>query len=553
MKYSLLALFFIPCFVIAQSNYLNWGYRMGNSGGGFSNSISADAAGNLYTGFIFEDTIDADPGPGVQQLISKGSYDACIARYDAFGNLIWNILLGGPGYIEPKVLAIPSGGVFVSGIFNDSLDLDPGPDSLKIGEPGTGLALFIARYTADGQLLWGKKITSGATGFSLTDYTLDISGNLYLTGVVVGGAVDFDPGPGTYNLGNGGNNAEFVLKLTNTGNFVWARIKTSTGDGWSMAWSIGVDAAGNVYTTGMFHGTVDMNSGAGVANFTSNGYFNSYLSKWDAAGNFSWAFPVSTGPIQDEGRGLVIDGSGNVFVTGLFNGTSDFDPGPAVTQLTASGNTEGYLAKYSQTGALLWVKKIISGSPGTVTGVPYLLRQDGSGNLYSAGYFYGDADFDPSASVFTLSGSGFLQTYIQKLTGTGDLVWAGKLTSNNSPSSLSVDYCGAIYLAGGFTDSADAEPGPGTYTLRPEGSGDFYFLKLSQSYWTGAVSTDWHNPLNWSCNTVPGAQSNVVIPAAVPRFPIVLADAEIKSINLHPDASIQVETGVVFNVNGVSQ
>jgi hypothetical protein len=553
MKYSLLVLFFIPVFISAQSNYLNWGYSIGNAASDNGSSVSVDAAGNTYTAFLFQDTVDVDPGAGVQHFISKGLKDVCVSKLDAGGQLQWAFVIGGPGGAEVKLLALPSGDFLIAGVFSDSIDLDPGPDSLKIGSAGN--ELFAARYSASGQLIWGKRITTGSQSLSLTELTTDAMGNIYMTGLFNSNSssIDFDPGPGNAPLANGFNSAEFILKLTSAGAYTWARAKTSSGDGWCFGWSVAVDAAGNVYTTGQFHGTVDMNSGAGVLNLNSNGYFDAYLSKLDASGNFLWAIPVSAGPGQDEGRGLVIDASGSIVVTGNFSETSDFDPGPGITQLTATGNSfESFLAKYSTGGSLMWVKKAGRSPDGNEWIIPWKLRQDGAGNLYTTGSFGGDCDFDPSAASFDINAGTVTSTYIQKLSSTGDFIWAGMISGHNGPDYMAVNNCGEIFLSATFRDSADAEPGTGTYTLYSAGQADFCFLKLSQSYWTGAVSTDWHNPLNWSCNTVPGLQSNVVIPSAAPRFPVVSANAAIKSIAVQPAASIQVEPGVLLHANGKS-
>ena len=68
--------------------------------------------------------------------------------------------------------------------------------------------------------------------------------------------------------------------------------------------------------------------------------------------------------------------------------------------------------------------------------------------------------------------------------------------------------------------------------------------------WTGAVSTEWENPANWSGNQVPGAGSNVVIPAGRPRYPIVSVNTAVKSMTTEPGTSVDIATGINLTVIG---
>lgn len=533
----------------SQAQLLSWGHSIGSTGSDYTSSLSIDGAGNVYTSAGFVDTIDADPGPAVLQMISKGGMDGCISKLDAAGNLLWAFSIGGPGHIEVKVMSTSSGDLIVAGIFNDTIDLDPGIDSLKLGDNAVGA--FVARYTSTGQLISGKKIIPAASAINMTDIATDAAGNLYFTGVFIGSAVDFDPGAGTYLLGNGANYADFILKLDAAGNFEWARAKTSTGDGWSMAWSIAVDATGNVYNTGMFHGTVDLNSSAGVMNVTSNGYFDAYLTKLDAAGNFVWTNRIGSGAGQEYGFGVTIDAANNIFTTGFFEQTNDFDPGAGVVQLTAGANADGFITKHNTTGGILWVKALV-GQTASSSIIPRDISLDGQSNIYTVGYFLGTADFDPAdvTSNHLSSTPSAFNCFISKLNSNGHFVWAGMVEGASTEGNyLQTDACGNIYMTGSFRQTADIEPAQNINLITSAGSADHFFLKLSQSYWTGNVSTDWFDPLNWACNTVPGIRSNVIIPTGAIRFPILTAPAEVKSIELQPAASMQVEPGVQFKVN----
>ena len=85
-------------------------------------------------------------------------------------------------------------------------------------------------------------------------------------------------------------------------------------------------AAGAVYTTASFTGAFDADLGAGVFNLTTAGQLAVLVTKLDATGNFVGAGAI-TGSGYHQGLGIAVDGGGNVYVTGSFRGTADFDPG----------------------------------------------------------------------------------------------------------------------------------------------------------------------------------------------------------------------------------
>jgi hypothetical protein len=108
------------------------------------------------------------------------------------------------------------------------------------------------------------------------------------------------------------------------------------GAGNERSYNIAVDGSGNVYTTGFFQGTADFDPGAGSFNLTAAGGDDIFLQKLDSNGNFVWARGIgSTG--SDTGFGIAIDTSGNVYTTGEFQGTVDFDPGAGIVNLTVVG------------------------------------------------------------------------------------------------------------------------------------------------------------------------------------------------------------------------
>src|SRR5215212_6451352 len=119
--------------------------------------------------------------------------------------------------------------------------------------------------------------------------------------------------------------------------FVWA--KGIGANGYDEGSSVIVDTSGNVYTAGYFGGTVDFDPGPAIFNLTSAGLSDIFISKFDAAGNFVWAKSMG-GTSDDIATTITIDVSGNIYTSGYFWGTSDFDPGVTTFNLTSGGNED---------------------------------------------------------------------------------------------------------------------------------------------------------------------------------------------------------------------
>jgi len=147
--------------------------------------------------------------------------------------------------------------------------------------------------------------------------------------------------------------------------FIWARSMGGPGSGFSTAFGVALDGSGNVYTVGFFEGTADFDPGPDAFNLTSAGRAGDiFVSKLDSAGNFVWARAMSGPSPQEEQRfripnsafGVALDGSGNVYTVGRFEGTVDFDPGPGTFNLTSAGSVDIFLLKLDSTGSFVWVR-----------------------------------------------------------------------------------------------------------------------------------------------------------------------------------------------------
>ena len=344
---------------------------------------------------------------------------------------------------------------------------DSAPVPLTVGMPmGSGGPDFA----------WANRM-GGRSGDTALSVAVDGSGNVYTTGYF-SGIADFDPGDIAFNLISAGGDDIFVSKVDSAGNFVWAR--RMGGIGTERGLSLALDSSGNVYTTGVFEGTADFdpwNVTAGDT-LTSGGDRIIFVSKLDSDGNFVWAKQMGGPPglddsgESDRGFSVAVDGDGNVYTTGYFHGTGDFDPDDAgALILTSAGDRDIFVSKLDSAGDFVWAKQM--GGPSADQG--FDVAVDGSGNVYTTGFFKGTADFDPGDGALDFTSAGERDIFVSKLDSAGNLVWAKQMggLGFDQGASLAVDGSGHVVTTGTFEGLVDFDPGPGAAMILAPGASIF--------------------------------------------------------------------------------
>ncbi len=399
--------------IFAQDAQYVWAKSIGDANYDLGQSVVTDAAGNVFSTGYFMGTVDFDPGAGIDNLISSGFHDVFISKLDASGNFAWAKKMGGTNYDLGQSIALDAAGnIYTTGYFRGTADYDPGPLVFNLISNGSN-DVFISKLDASGNFIWAKSV-GGLTSDEGYSIFPDAFGNVYVTGSF-NGNVDFDPGAGSFVLSSSGAQDIFVLKLDASGNFIWA--KKMGGTGADLPTFLKLDAAGDIYTTGYFNATCDFDPGPDVFNLTSGGLVDIYISKLDTAGNFIWAKGIG-GSTEDAGYSLGFDASGNVFATGFFSGTVDFDPGAGVSELVSSGSFDIFILKLDATGNFSWAKKM----GGTSSDRSLSMALDNVGNIYTTGWFSATADFDPGTATFDLTSGGLTDIFVSKLNAASDFV-----------------------------------------------------------------------------------------------------------------------------------
>jgi hypothetical protein len=390
--------------------------------------------------------------------------------------------LGNVESIQRGAVVDAAGNVYITGVFFGTVDFDPGPAVCSVTPVPYGCNAYVAKYDALGNFLWVKNIAIAAS-YGNNSIAMDISGNIYITGFY-SGTTDFNPGPGVFSVTSSAGSADmYLVKLDGNGNFIWANTMGSTTD--DRGNEVVTDPAGNVYVAGNFTGTVDFDPGPGIISRTSSGGTDMFLLKYDGAGIFQWVKQMG-GFNDDDIRDIALDGSGNIFIAGSFNGTADFDPGAGVMNLVSNGNKDMFFAKYDPAGNYGWSRS----AGGTGIDLCTALAVAGGGDVFLTGIFNATVDFNAGVGINTLTSGITANSFVLRYDGAGNFNWVKGLPLNTANLDIVIDAYNTFFISGSYGNingaAIDMDPGAGVAALTiPGGLPPPYYNVLGRYDWNG--------------------------------------------------------------------
>jgi hypothetical protein len=455
MKQCLLTLSicFISCSLFGQAP--NWLWAKRPVGGSYEGGldVAQDASGNTYVlGYYSSNPFTV----GTTTLGKVGSNDLCLIKYDTAGNAVWAKGVGGIVDENPKSIKVDSSGnCYIAGYFESpSISFDA--ITLTNANFPTN-DIFIAKYDASGNVAWAKRV--GGTGEDwCNDIALDGSGNCYVTGMFTSSSISF--GSTTLTLSGGGD--IFVAKYDAGGNVVWAKREGGTGP--EIGYAIAADGNGNIYTVATFHA---LPTTIGTNVFANVGAKDIVLMKFDTSGNLIWAKHTGS-PGHDFPYGIDVDGSGNSYVTGYFDGPT-FNFGS--TTLSNAGGADIFLAKYDAAGNPVWAK----GAGGSSNDNALDVFVNSTGQSFLVGSF---ASSSISFGANTLTNAGGSDMFVASFDAAGNTVWEKSVggAGHDDATGIFANANGMSFVTGSFSSSSTLF---GTISLTNTGSSDLFLAKLS--------------------------------------------------------------------------
>lgn len=307
-------------------------------------------------------------------------------------------------------------------------------------------------------------------------FTKDLFGNVYMTGTFRN-KVDFDPGPGVYELDAEESKNIFVTKYDAHGSFIWAVQFKVDRNGWASTYSSHVEVGplGNVYVAGVFTHEIEFGSGSNKITREAYGNEDTFLTKLDKSGNPVWVKHIG-GKGDDEPEGLKIDQWGTVYFTGNFSFDCYFDLGNSTLKRSGKDGRM-FIAKISPSGNYEYLHQL--------KGYSIALEVDNSGDLYIAGGSAGKVDFDPGPDTNYIGDSITRFVAVAKFDPLGNLIWAKSLNGtkwvDNQSYDMTIDSDRNVYVNGFFKTTIDFDPGIDVFKLTAKGDKDVFVCKLNEN------------------------------------------------------------------------
>jgi uncharacterized delta-60 repeat protein len=353
-----------------SSGIQQWVQRYNGTGNGvdYGSGVAVDSLGNVYvTGTCF------DSGTG---------FDYVIIKYNSSGVQQWLQKYNGPGNGDDKVHSSAldaSGNIYVTG---ESWGIGTNYDYATVKYNSSGIQEWVARYNGPGD-----------SADAVTSLSVDVAGNVYVTGESCGIGTNFDYA---------------TIKYNSSGVQQWVARYDGPANDVDFAKAIAVDELGNIYVTGSSRENIGYN-------------FDYATIKYNSSGVQQWANRFN-GPtnLDDEASCIVLDDSDNVYITGSSRGLYfDF-----VTIKYNSSGVQQWLSRYNGIGAYV--------------DLAYSLALDNSGNVYVTGSSVDTGtNYDYATIKYNSSGT---QQWVA--------IYSGQGNYDDAAYSIVVDGSGSVYLTG---------------------------------------------------------------------------------------------------------
>ncbi|MEL6251634.1 MAG: T9SS type A sorting domain-containing protein [Bacteroidota bacterium] len=340
------------------------------------------------------------------------------------------------------------GNIYLTGSFQEVFELDPvlgGSSLIAQGDPNSADSqdVFLARYNTDGSLAWGFAISS--PGLDKSFAVEAIGGFVFVCGFIQGEA-DFDPGVTTSILNSGTGQDAFIAAYDTLGNFRWAQV---LGD-------------------------------------EEGGPFLPEDERYEIAYDLS------------------ADGSGNVYVAGVFEGTIDFEPNNSspfdsffsVNDGNGIPSRDIFIVSYDPVGNYRWGFGV-----GGMEGEEAQAIRFRQGQLFVGGKFEGTTDLNPSGQQNNFSSKGEYDAFLARYQATdGTFDWGHSWGSGGmdevAQGAIDFNLGGQLFVGGNFEGNVDFDPSNSLLEISSQGQSDMFVsrFELDGTYaWTrtdGGIGID---------------------------------------------------------------
>lgn len=270
-------------------------------------------------------------------------------------------------------------------------------------------------------------------------------------------------------------------------------LNTIGGSGSDYIRSMCSDPSGNIYIAGTFNQTVDFDPSGAIVSRTAVGADDGFVAKFNSVGQLLWVSTLG-GSSNDWVTSIAADNN-NVYATGFFIGTANFNPSGSTTKTSNSNTGDMFLVKYNSGNGSLAFVNTFGGSGGDYGGAIVL---DPSSNIYVAGAFQTTMNFDPTVAASAARTSrGDYDMFLAKYSSTGAFQWVsaiGTIEGADYAETIAWDATSSsIWIGGSYSGVLHPDPNSESVTLSSAGNSDGYYGNYNSGngelLWGGSVAS----------------------------------------------------------------
>ena len=448
---------------------LNWIRQTGGIFADNSVGLTVDNVLNIYGVTNFSGNITLTTG---QNFSSFGKEDFLVKKFSPSGVLLWARKFGGKeSDFAHNITADAENNTYITGTFQDTLKLFD--QTLLIGSNPMANNGFIIKLNAIGDILWAKSIQSSNGAYPIKAKA-NLAGEVFIAGNFEGMA-DFNPGPGQNLINSTGLTDMFFLKLSASGDLIWAR-KIGGSESESI-FDMQLTTDGSMITTGQFNQVVDFNPGSGEAFTDFYGGADFFVHKLSSDGIFVWVKAMG-GVGFDTGLGLDLAPNNDVVIVGRYSNTVDFNPSQNQSfNLISEGSWDGFVLRLNEAGDYVWAVDIGASQNDQCTTVDVSVND----NICVGGIYRGTVNFNPDLFPNQFSsavGGADIFTLILNANGSyNSHVVVGGL-GNEQLNKILIYSINNILSVGNFAGIVDFDPSQLTANLTSTGNTDGFLLNV---------------------------------------------------------------------------
>lgn len=320
-------------------------------------------------------------------------------------------------------------------------------------------------------------------------------------------------------------------------NTQWAKAISGADDD-EIPIDLKTDSQGNLVVLGYSNAEVDFDPSESTFLLSSPTY-TPFIAKYSPDGELLWAAQIGCDVDNwSEAEALAIDENDNIYVTGEFTGTIDFDLSFDEYTLTSQGNSDIFVLKTSSDGTLSWVKSF----DGDLSGMAYAKDIAVKNNeIYVTGYFEYSIQLDANTDESLYESAGHDDVFIMQLDADGNYVWSYAAGSEEEDRALSIDISdeGNVFITGFHEATMDFAPGSYLVNASNEGAFVVKYEKSSELTLDGTRVCSWAKSFDGAAGDIPFS-TNLVVDA---DENVYVAGSFLNIIELTNDMVLQSASG----------